>query len=346
MKGIYKLLFFLTSVFTLVGCYDKFLPDDLDALGEDSRFSQLTYTPTLGRNTLMNNNFTAGNSSQPITFKIVNMRKFNGDPAPELTDTYPVRVWSKPYLGTEKSLQEIESKRTIANYPLFNIRQHNGSFEMWGETNSSFIRTAPDSAYLFDVEVSNSGGKKYVRNMRLVPRKERPFEPSIYNEITGNATRVFINPSTVSNLRGDRTAGPLGTGSIEVYFRKVVDNEGNDIGSGNSLKIIFKDSSYNDIDPNKFHLTDWENLVHGFNMEKTTTYVKYDVAYPIPLIDYRTRYTNITGNRASLKFAFDRLGYGAIRQESIIGLNFAIYEKGDWEIIFRFNGEGPKFDND
>jgi hypothetical protein len=346
MKTIFKYLCMLISTSLLSSCYDKFLPDDIDALGEDARFLVDTYTPTLGRNTLMNNNFSAGNASQPISFKIVNMRKFNGDPAPELTETYPVTVWKQPYLGNEKSLKEIEDKRGIAYYPLFNVRQHNGNFEMWAETNSSFIRTAPDSAYLFDVEVSNNGGKKYFRKLRLVPRKERPFEPTIYNEITGNANRVFVNPTSVSNVKGARTSRVLGTGDIEVYFRKVVDDNGNDIGSGNSLKFIFKDSANYNIDPNLFKLTDWENLVHGFNMEKTQEYVKYDVAYPIPLIDYRTAYTNQTGNRARARFSYDRLGFGNVREVANIFFDFAIYEKGDWEIIFRFAGESPKFENE
>ena len=342
----YNFFLLIVTVLSLSSCYDKFLPDNMDALGSDTRFLTETYTPVLGRNTLMSNNFSAGNSSQPIKFKIVNVRKYNGDPAPELTEAYPVKIWNKPYLGTETSLEEIESKRGIANYPLFNVRQHNGNFEMWAESNSSFIRTAPDSAYFFDVEVENSGGRKYFRNMRLIPRKERPYEPSIYNEITGNATRVYVHPTTVRGIRGARTSSHIGTGNIEVYFRKVVDNLGNDIGNGNTLKIIFKDSAYNDIDPNLFNLTKWDELVHGFNMVKTDKYVKYDVAYPIPLIDYRTKYTNTTGNRAKLDFGFERLGFGAMREEGRIIFDFAIYEKGDWEIIFRFNGENPKFEND
>jgi hypothetical protein len=346
MKSLYKYLLLILSTSLLSSCYDKFLPDDIDALGPETRFLTETYTPTLGRNTLMNNNFSSGNASQPMTFKVVNMRKYNGDPAPELTETYPVSVWNIPYLGNEKSLEEIEKKRGIANYPLFNIRKHNGNFEMWAESNSSFIRTAPDSAYLFDVEVSNNGGKKYFRNLRLVPRKERPFEPTIFNEITGNANQVYVHPYNMSNVKGARTSRNLYAGDVEVYFRKVVDENGNNIGAGNSLKFIFKDSSNYNIDPNLFNLTKWEKLVHGFNMEKTTEYVKYDVAYPIPLIDYRTEYTNVTGNRANVTFSYERMGFGNIREVAHIVFQFAIYEKGDWEIIFRFAGESPKFENE
>lgn len=341
-----QIFFFLSAALMMSSCVDKFLPENLDALGIDTRFTQDSYSPVLGRNTLMANNFNASSASQPLTFKIVNMRKYNGDPAPELTEPFPVSVWKEPYLGTEKSLEEIEAKRTTANFPLFSIRAHNGNFQMFSESNSSFIRTAPDSAYTFDVEVSNSGGTKYVRNMRLVPKKERPYEPSIFNEITGNATRTYVNPSRMSGIRGSRTSSYIGSGNVEIYFRKVVDDKGNNVGQGNSLKLIFKDSLYNDINPDKFNLTDWKKLVHGFQMEKTASYVKYNVGYPIPLIPYKTDYTTTDGTRAKLDFKYERMGYGNIREQAVLGFDFAIYEKGDWEIIFRFNGQSPKFEND
>ncbi len=346
LKSIFKYGSLAILLLSIASCVDKFLPSDLDSLGNDSRFNQLEYRPVLGRNTLMNNNFNAGNASQPLTFKIINMRKLNGDPAPELTENFPVEVWSRPYLGDEKSLAEIQSKRAIQYHPIFDIRKHNGAFEMWAAGNSAFIKTAPDSAYTFDVEVSNSGGRRYFKDMRLVPLKERAFEPSNLDPITGNATRPFINPTRVSNMRGRRTSNFMGNGNVEVNFRKLVDGAGKDLYDGNSLKISFKDSLNQPIDPNNFALTQWDNLLHGFNMEKTTEYVKYNVGYPIPLITYKTKYTTVDGTRASLRFRYERFGFGGIREEALLSLDFAIYEKGDWEIIFRFSGESPKFDND
>ncbi|MFB5945249.1 DUF5007 domain-containing protein [Albibacterium profundi] len=346
LDSISKLCLFMTIVMLMTSCVDKFLPDDLDSLGVDSRFTQTDYRPVLGRNTLMNNNFNAGNASQPLTFKIINIRKMNGDPAKELTENFPVQVWKKPYLGTEKSLEEIENKRTIENQPLFDIREHNGAFEMWAAANSSFVRTAPDSGYVFDVEVSNSGGRRYFTDMRLTPMKERPYEPSNLDETTGGATQPFVRPTSVSGMRGHRTSNFLGTSNIEVYFRKVVDENGNNIGDGNSIKFLFKDSLNSPIDPNKFALTDWDNLMHGFNMEKTDEYVKYQVAYPIPLIPYETKYTTVDGTRAHLNFRYERLGFGNRREEASLVFDFAIFEKGDWEVIFRFAQERPKFENE
>lgn len=338
------------AVFILLGCSftscKKFLPSDRDSLGTDSQFTQLEYNPVLGRNNLMNNNFNAGNASQPLTFKIVGVRRANGDPAPELTQNFPVKIWNKPYLGTETSLAEIEAKRTINYYPLLNIRAHNGAVEMWAESRSSFIRTAPDQGYLFDVEVSNSGGTRYFTNMILKPMKERAYEPSNYDPITGTATVPYVRPTAVNNIRGAKTSSYLTQADVEVYFRKVVNDKGEAIGNGNSITMIFKDSLNNYINPALFNKTDWPNLIHGFDMVKTNQHVKYNVAFPIPLIAYKTRYTNGDGSRARIALKYDRFGFGGIREESSLEFDFAIFEKGDWEVIFRFSRETPKFEND
>src|SRR5699024_2624673 len=113
-----------------------------------------------------------------------------------------------------------------------------------------------------------------------------------------------------------------------------------------TLTFRFLDSSLHPINPAKFNLTNWETLVHGFNMEKTDTYVRYDVAYPIPLVEMPTAYTTNNGKQASVTFVFDRLGFGNKREVDKMTFNFNIYEPGDWEIIFWFKKDNPKFEDD
>jgi hypothetical protein len=96
------------------------------------------------------------------------------------------------------------------------------------------------------------------------------------------------------------------------------------------------------IDPAKFNLTPWDSLLHGFNVQVTPTEVSYQVAYPIPLMRFKTRYTNGDGSQAYVKFTFTRVGFGNIRQTGTVDLNFSIYQKGDWEIIFYFRNN-PRF---
>lgn len=318
----------------------KNLPDARLTLGNDAAFTTVTYEPVLGRNTLFTGNFNVGNSSlsQPLDFKIINLRRKNGDPAPELTENFPTLVWKQPYLGDEKSIEEIEAKRKIEYHPLFEIREHSGQFLVWAGSNSRIIKVRPDSGYVFDVEVSNSGGRRYFRDFKLKPFRERPYEPSNLDPITGNATNTAINASIVSNIKGARTSRNMGGGDVSVYFNKT--------GNGKSLTFKFLDSAQNVIDPNLFATTKWESLVHGFKMVKTNTEVKYEVAYPIPLITYQTRYTTPSGERARAIFRYERLGFGGIREEANLGIDFSIFEEGSWEIIFQFRNESPKFNND
>jgi hypothetical protein len=318
-----------------LGSCKRNLPLDRDSIGTEMRFTKTVYDPILGRNTVFTNNFAAGNSSLPLDFKIINMRTRDGSPAPEVTAPFPVKIWTQPYLGNEKSLSEIEAKRKIENRSIFEIREHSGQFIMWSTLHSD-IKTQPDSGYVFDVEVSNTGGRRYFRDLKLMPLKPRSYEPSRLDPITGLATSVGIGPSRINNIRGAKTNDFVF--DVNVQFNKT--------GDGNSLKFRFVDSLYHTIDPNLFNTTKWETLVHGFDMVKTSEYVKYQVAYPIPLIQYQTSFTNQTGDRARAAFSFERIGYGNTRELASLGLDFAIYEPGDWEIIFWFRRESPKFTND
>lgn len=337
IQYIFKVCLTLMIGGIIISSCRKNLPDERLSIANDSQYTQYLYQPVLGRNTLFANNFQYGNSSRPLDFKIVNMRTFNGEPAPELTTNYPVTVWKTAYDGTEKSIAEIEAKRTTENHPLFEVRPHSGEFLMWAAANSNMVKAQPDSGYVFDVEMSNSGGRKYYQNFRLRPLRERPYEPSNLDPITGQGTSVSVNPTSL-NITGMR-GQPLNTrDDVQVLFKKA--------GNGNSITFKFVDTLSNPIDPNKFAATDWANLVHGFNMVKDATKVKYEVAYPIPCSAYPTKYTTLSGDQARVVFRFNRQSFGNVLQQCFLAFNFNIYQKGDWEITFWFKRDKPKFDND
>lgn len=322
----------------LLGACKKFLPTDRDTFNVEARFTQTVYMPVLGRTTLMSNNFDAQSSTLPLTFKIVNPRNSDGLIAPELIKPFDVLVWKKAYSGTEKSLAEIEGKRAIEKHPLFEIREHSGEFIMWAAANERILKSLPDSGYTFDVEVTNNGGRRYFNNMKLQPYKERSSEPNSKDPITGVDLNKQITPTAVIGIVGERTNTLLSPLDMNVYMKKV--------GEGNSLTFRFQDTVFNAINPNKFNLTNWKTLVHGFDMEKTDTYVKYKVAYPIPLVNIPTPYTTLDGRQATLSFAYERLGFGGIKEIAGFVFNFNIYQQGDWEIIFLFNRDNPRFENE
>jgi hypothetical protein len=337
-----QLLLLITAILLLSAC-KKNLPDNRLSISPDSQYNQYIFQPVLGRNVMFNNIFNYGNSSRPLNFKIVNMRAFNGDPAPELEETYAVKVWKTPYDGTEKSLEEIAAKQGIETHQLFEVREHSGDFLIWKEANSNMLRVQPDSGYVFDVEMTNSGGRKYFQNFKLQPFRERPYEPSNLNPITGQSLRTSVNP-TYLRMVGKRDGKFFNSNDVQVLFNKIP--KGTAGYSGHSLTFRFVDTLFNAIDPAKFAKTDWPNLVHGFNMIKDNTKVKYEIAYPLPLTGYPTKYTTIDGASARVIFRFNRLEFGNQLNENGVGLNFQIFEEGDWEIIFWFKGDLPNFDND
>lgn len=326
----------------LVGCAlvscKKLLPTDKDAFNRDARFTQTTYRPILGRTTVMSNNFDSQSSSLPLTFRIVAARNSEGIAAPELLKPFPVSVWKQAYDGSETSLAQIEAKRTIEQHPLFEIRKHSGEFILWKEATANLLKALPDSGYVFDVEVSNSGGRKYFNEMKLQPYRERPYEPNVMDPLTGNSTSGEINPLLVDNMIGAESNSKLNAGDIKISFHRK--------GDGNSLSFKFLDTLLQPIDPAKFKLTNWAKLVHGFNMNKTAEAVSYEVAYPIPCVALPTPYTTPDGRQAAVTFSYDRLGFGGVREVATMKFNFAIFQKGSWDIIIWFKKENPKFEND
>lgn len=342
INNVKKLYLFLALAIGLFAC-KKNLPDDRLSLGADSQFTQTVYQPVLGRTTVFAGNFNIGSSSMPLSFKILNMRRFNGEAAPELKDYFPVKVWKQAYDGTETSLAQIEAKRVTENHQLFEIRERSGQFVMWPEANSNFVKAQPDSGYVFDVEVSNSGGRRYFQNFVLRPFKERPVEPSTLDASNGQEIYLGVG-AVVSNIRGKRTNRLLGGTDVVVQFRKKP--AGTPGNTGHSISFKFVDTLYNTIDPNKFNTTKWNEVVHGFDMVKTSTEVTYQVAYPIPLTNYPTKYTTLNGAAAQSLFRFDRIGSGNTLQQAFLGMPYQIHESGDWEVVFWFRTELPKFEND
>jgi len=330
---------------TAVSC-DKYLPKERETVGPDSQFTVEVYEPVLGRTNFFTDNFYRGSTTFPSDFKIVNTRRRNGDPAPELTDIFPVKIWKQAYTGDETSLAEIEAKRQISYRPLIEVSPHSGAITVWSEAKSAFLRSLPDSGYLFDVELSNSGGRRYFRDLKLMPYRERPYEPSNLNAITGQPTANGVTPSVMTLVKGDSTNRYLSFLDVDVYIRKISDGEIPAMTTGQSLTFRFLDKNFKPMDPALFSGTIWERVVHGFDMVKTNTSVTYQVAYPIPAIEKPTRFTTSDGRRARALFGFSRLGFGGAREDATFGLDFAIYEPGDWEIVFAFKNDNPKFTND
>ncbi|MFP5079791.1 DUF5007 domain-containing protein [Pedobacter sp. JCM 36344] len=364
----YKALILLTAVVAFSGCRKIFnLPEERDYLSSRADFTVKAFDPRLGRTTVRTGIFNADNSSFPMTFEIVNPRFGDGRDASDMLAVKPTLVWTSEYTGKEKSIAEIEAKRKLEPHPMVELRS-SGDFVLWHTATKDLLKPAdsiiyPQNIRYFDVKISNSGGARIIKNLQFTPRIDVPYEPSRdYNTITGapNTTtpggkaRIFNFPNLSGIIRGELTntqfqgANNTNTGLVYMYIRKYTGDGAN--GSSLRFKFLNKDSVA--IDPVKFGDTKWNQLVHGFNMVKTTTYVQYDVAYPIPLARIPTLYTaggptsTGGGGEAYVEFSFSRLGFNNVRETGRISTNFQIFEKGDWEIVFHFKTVNPKFAND
>lgn len=335
-----KKLFIFFLIVSAFSC-QKLVPSERETIGIDSDFPGQIFTPYLGRTTVYTDIFYKGSTTYPAVFELQNVRRRNGNPAPELTDVFPVKVWKDAYTGFETSLAEIEKKRVTENHPLLEVKKYSGELVLWEPARASFIRAYPDSGYVFDIKVSNSGGARFFKGLKLMPYREQPYFPSNLNALSGMPTSPGVSPNTVT-MTGDSSNRSLSTGDVDVYIRKV------EQGTKLTDKLTFRFLDKNDvfINPDKFSATNWPHVVHGFNMQKTATGVTYDVAYPIPLAKLRTRYSNADGSLANVQFLYRRIGFGNREVIDGVGLNFAIYEAGNWEIVFKFKFDNPKFRND
>lgn len=348
----------LTLAFT--ACKEMYdLPEDKDFISNNLAYSTKIIEPILGRTSIFTP-LNVDNSSLPITFEIINPRFGDGKPASDFLQTAPTYEWTAEYDGQETSLQAIESKRRLVDKPLFEVDE-GGRFILNPSATAARMTPRPVDTLLktqdirfFDLKLSNSGGIRYIKDFQLIPWLERPYEPSTdINPYTGGIApdpinpkdprkRAYIVPSWLTNVVGERTNVALINNNekkdVVVYIRPF---EG---GNGNNLRFKFLNSDSIPINPVEFNETRWNEILHGFNRVTTNEYVQYDVAYPIPLTNIRTAYA--IGDRAMVDFAYSRIGWGGVRIAARFGLNFKIYRKGDWEIVFHFKNDNPKFDNE
>lgn len=332
--------FFVIVLFLVSGfSCGKYFPAERENIGKDSQYSQVLFEPILGRNNYYTP-FYKGTTTYPTEFYIRNVRRRNGEPAPELESVLPVTVWKQVYTGTEASIEELQAKQEKQNRPVLDIGKYSGDIIVWNTARSSFVRAVPDSGYLFDVEISNSGGRKFFRELKLMPYRERPTEPSNRDIVSGHELTPGVYNATLLNVKGDSTNRYLSASDLLVSMKKI---EG---GAENKITFRFLDKNGHLINPALFAKTDWKGLIHGFNPTVSSAGVTYDVLYPIPLVQKKTAYTTGDGSMARTAFTYERIGFGGVIERAVIEFPFAIYEPGNWEILFQFVTDNPRFTND
>lgn len=349
---------FIAGIVLLSSCKKIFeFPEEKEYLSPDLNYKDKLLQPILGRTQLLGS-LNSANSTLPLQFEIVNARFGDGRPVTDLFQTRPTWVWTAPYTGTEKSLEEINAKRKREDHPLFEVRS-SGQFILWGSSSNELVAPRatdstnfPQNSRYFDLKIKNSGGVMMIKDFELRLFRERPYEPSNdMNYYTGkfaftdeiNKKGINYLTANINNVLGVKTKIALVNNSTKkdlvVYIRPFTGGNGHNL----RIKVLDKDSVA--INPNRFADTKWTTMLHAFNMQKTDGYVQYDVAYPIPLANIVTPFS-ASGNRATTRIEYSRLGSAGVRQFSSFGIDFALFKEGDWEIVFHFKNDNPKFEDD
>lgn len=369
----YTGLVMLVTVMGFTGCRKIFdLPTEKDYLSPRADYTTKVFDWRLGRTRVHRNVFNPDGSNFPMTFEIRNARFGDGRDASDMLAPQPTLVWIGEYTGNEKSLAEIEAKRKIENRPMLEIRG-NGDVLLWNTATRNLIKPLDSSENrlsqdyrFFDVKITNSGGSKIIKDLRVDPVIEIPYWPDDdYNLITGqprtenvNSKVLVYNTASLSGVKGPdnqdipNDRGRPSLGLVRVYIRRFTDDLN---GNRLRIKVLNKDSVA--INPDSFNETKWLEQIHGFNeagnapgFVKTTEYVEYKVAYPIPLAQIPTKYTNGgamgNGDNAQIELLYSRVGFGGRRETGRIYRDFKIYERGDWEIVIHFKFVNPKFENE
>lgn len=349
----------ILALMVFPGCKKLYnLPDPKEYLSKNINYDNKIIEPVLGRWN-MHGGFKSDNSSFPLKFEIVNARYGDGRKVTDLFQVKPTYVWTGFYDGKETSLAEIEAKRKLEDHPLFEVRS-SGEFILWGSSTNDLIQPRPsDSTNLaqdtrfFDLKVSNSGGEILLRDFQVRPWRERPYWPdNDINPFSGKVNRDpkapndpdkrdYIRPF-LGNVIGVKTLKNLVSNDdikdAVVYIRPFTG------GNGHNLRFKFLNTDSLPMNPVVFNNTKWDQLVHGFNRKMTNEYVQFDVAYPIPLTAVGTPFTR--GGNAHVEFSYSRRGFGGGVTVGVFGLDFKIFRPGDWEIVFHFKRDNPKFEDE
>lgn len=326
------------------GCYKSGLPEVQDYLSKDMNFKQSSFLVNLGRSNVYTQIFNADYSSEPLNFKIQNMRHFDGSPAPELSVATKTKYWDDYYTGREGSITEIEGKRHAESRPLLDMRENSGELFFWN-TDSTKVKPG---IYFFDVQVSNKVGSHLFENLILNVRLPHPYEPYEFDDSTGlrlpDQEGGILHPSSLSGAV-DELERELPSDSVVVYFHKKNADK-------NTVTFKFFDADSLPISLTNYNMTEWDSL--RFNSAATGDYVwpfafdrkfspdsmsvTYDVTNPFPIL------ADVGSDKASISFKYNRISFGK-RVNSSIGLTFALFEPGAWEIIFKYK-INPKFEDD
>jgi hypothetical protein len=138
------------------GCRKVDLQDGY--FGENIRYRDKIMTLETGRD-VMKGDLLLDRSTGPITVELAAIRKWNGQPAPEMLQQVDAVEWIDEFTGQEKTLEELEKKKKKVKRPVFEINKNDGRIIFRKESYEMDSCT-----YFIDVKVTNGAGSRVISN--------------------------------------------------------------------------------------------------------------------------------------------------------------------------------------
>jgi hypothetical protein len=341
MKVSYILLIMMI---TASSCYKDLIPKEKDYFSNNVSYGRDAYQVNTGRTNIFMGDFNSDYSSQPLTFTIQNPKHSDSTAAPELLQQVATWQWQKYYSGYETNIADIYQKRVKENRPILDIRPNSGDIIFWN-VDTTIVKPG---IYTFDILVKNGGGQKLFTKRTLDVRRPRPYDPYEYWDDTyiqkSEADGGIIHPD-ISGVQ-DELNNDYKRENINIYVRRT------DIKS-NTLTFKFFDKDSLPIPVSRFNTEQWDSLKYysktidvnvpfAFNrtIPSDSSSVTWDITSPFPVLAD----VGNSDEKADITFNWTRVSFGTRRNASI-HLRFAIYEPGNWDIIYKFK-VNPHFTND
>lgn len=206
-------------------------------------------------------------STKPLVFSIEAIRTEDGKVATQLmgykVDTY---FWNAEYTGKEKTVDELNQKRTKVNRPAIDINPDNGNIIIYPEATDTTLLTK--GKYSLDIRVKNSAGERVIQNALNIEISYAPPYSYRFRGVDGNLTGIDVTFDRQSNT-GNK---------ILVYVLK---KDGTPV---DPKKLLGYDYSTT---PGVTDLKDWHNL--GLNNPTKYTefpdHLELEIAgFPLPFV--------------------------------------------------------------
>jgi hypothetical protein len=246
----------------------------------------------VGASLIQSGAMVADESTKPLVFTIDAIHYADGKIADKLmgykVDTY---FWQAEYTGKEKTVDEINKKRTKVNRPAIDINPENGNIIIYPEATDTTLLTK--GKYIIDVRVKNSGGERLIKAALTIDVSYALPYTYRFSGVDGKLTGIDVTFDRQVNT-GNK---------ILVYVLK---KDGTPI---DPKTLVGYDYSSN---PDIPDLKDWHNL--GLNNPTKYTefpdHLELEIAgFPLPFVSGQVlridMYNNGDANGAYFNYWFD-----------------------------------------